>query len=198
MTKLFFQGASGTLEGRLTQGNHDAGGALCCHPHPLYGGNLDDLVVVELAAAVSPYCKLCLRFNFRGVGESEGLHDAGKGEIDDVISAASWLEQEGAPVSTLCGYSFGANMALAAAATIAVQTLILIAPPLGEAKVLTERQQQAEIVVVVGDQDSYMDIDVLIRTFGQKNIRVIAGADHFFSAHRQRLAHLLKETMNGA
>ena len=89
-------------------------------------------------------------------------------------------------------------MALAAAATIAVQTLILIAPPLGEAKVLTERQQQAEIVVVVGDQDSYMDIDVLIRTFGQKNIRVIAGADHFFSAHRQRLAHLLKETMNGA
>lgn len=198
MTKMFFQGAAGTLEGRLTQGSHDAGAALCCHPHPLYGGSLGDPVVAELVAAVSPYCKLCLRFNFRGVGESEGIHDAGQGETDDVISASSWLDQEGCAVSILCGYSFGAQMALAAAATIQAQTLILIAPPLGEAIVLTERQRQAETVVVVGDQDSYMDIDALTRTFGSKHVRVIAGADHFFSAHRQSLARLLKDIMDAA
>ncbi|MBT3426617.1 MAG: hypothetical protein HOL98_04595 [Gammaproteobacteria bacterium] len=198
MTKTFFQGQTGILEGRLTQGGHDVGAALCCHPHPLYGGSLADPVVAELVAAVSPYCKQCLRFNFRGVGESEGFHDAGQGETDDVISASAWLAQEGCIVSTLCGYSFGAQMALAAAATIQVQTLILVAPPLSEAIVLTETQRQAETVVVVGDQDSYMDINALNRTFGAKHIRVIAGADHFFSAHRQSLARILKDHMDGA
>jgi hypothetical protein len=183
MSKVMLPGTAGLLEARLTQGSCEAGTALCCHPHPLYGGSLDDPVVATLADVVGQFSKICMRFNFRGVGGSQGSHDAGRGETDDVISACNWLEQEGNPVSILGGYSFGASMALAASAELAVQTLILIAPPLRQAAALSERQKQSDIMVVLGDQDSYMDIDALSETFGPEKIRIIAGADHFFMNH---------------
>ncbi|MDE0759411.1 MAG: hypothetical protein OSB45_14730 [Pseudomonadales bacterium] len=198
MSKVMFPGTAGLLEARLKQGSCDVGTALCCHPHPLYGGSLDDQVVAILADVVSQFSNVCMRFNFRGVGDSQGSHDAGQGETDDVISACNWLEQEGNPVSILGGYSFGASMALAASAEIDVQTLILIAPPLRQAVALSERQKQSDIVVVLGDQDSYMNIDALSKTYGLEKIRIIAGADHFFRYHRVELTQLLKEFMDGS
>ena len=122
----------------------------------------------------------------------------GEWVTDVAISACLWLEGEGIPLSVLGGYCFGASMALAASAELDVQTLILIAPPLRQVMVLSERQKQSDIVVVLGDQDSYMNIDALSKTFGSEKIRIIAGADHFFMDHKVELTQILKEFMDGS
>jgi alpha/beta superfamily hydrolase len=88
-------------------------------------------------------------------------------------------------------------MALAASAELDVQTLILIAPPLRQALALSERQKQSDTLVVLGDQDSYMNIDALSKTFGPEKIRIIAGADHFLTSHKVELTQILKEFMDG-
>ncbi|WP_420427323.1 alpha/beta hydrolase [Algiphilus sp.] len=128
---VFIDGEAGAIEAVLStpRGAPARGALLVCHPHPLYGGTMDNKVVTTLAAAAHDAGMAALRFNFRGVGASEGAHDAGQGETRDCLRVAEWLRHRLAGEAlALAGFSFGGYVALAAQADIAPAALITVAP----------------------------------------------------------------------
>ena len=121
------------LEGLLRLPEGEApGAAVVCHPHPLYGGSMYNNVVEAVLEAFWLRQFATLRFNFRGVGDSEGEYDGGEGELDDVREAVAFVAGKAAVKSvTLAGYSFGASVSLRAGlADPAVGGLVLVALPL--------------------------------------------------------------------
>ena len=133
---LMIRGPAGLIEAQLAMPReHPAkGGCVICHPHPLYGGAMSNKVVYTLAATAAKAGFCTLRFNFRGVGKSAGLHDSGHGETDDTV----WLAQQlraalpaDAPL-VLAGFSFGAFVALQSAAAVKPAALMSVAPPFGK------------------------------------------------------------------
>ena len=122
-----------SLEGALTLPDRCPAGVVLCHPHPRYGGDMDSPVVVAAAEACAGQGLATLRFNFRGVGDSGGAWDEGRGEQDDVRAALALLRQRLQPTArlALAGYSFGASMSSrVAAGDQHLAGLALIAPPL--------------------------------------------------------------------
>ena len=111
--RLWIEGPVGKLECALRVAMNPRAAAVLAHPHPLYGGTLENPVVFHADRALHRTGVTTLRFNFRGVGKSDGLHDEGRGEVRDVGAALSWLRglAPGAPL-LLVGYSFGAWCAL--------------------------------------------------------------------------------------
>src|ERR1017187_10378751 len=92
---LFLDGPAGRLEALLNAGaDHATHAALVCHPHPLFGGTLHNKVVFHTMKALNSFGFPVLRFNFRGAGLSQGEHDQGNGEVDDVRAALDWLDAE--------------------------------------------------------------------------------------------------------
>jgi uncharacterized protein len=116
--ELFVAGPAGRLETQLSA-PREAGRGICvvCHPHPLYGGAMSNKVVYALASSALKAGFVTARFNFRGVGRSEGGYDQARGETDDVLAVVAWLRQRlpQAPL-LLAGFSFGAYVSLKAAA----------------------------------------------------------------------------------
>lgn len=116
------EGPAGRLEALLeAPEDGDARGiALVCHPHPLFGGTMHNKVVYRVARALRNSGYVVLRFQFRGVGKSEGRHDAGVGEIDDARAALAWLRERypGLPY-TLAGFSFGSRVVLSLGCALA-------------------------------------------------------------------------------
>ncbi|MGQ0501406.1 MAG: alpha/beta hydrolase [Panacagrimonas sp.] len=106
--------------------------AVICHPHPLYGGALSNKVTYTLASAALAFGLAAVRFNFRGVGKSQGGHDSARGETDDCVTVVDWLrtQRRDAPL-LLAGFSFGAFVSLNAAARVRPAALVSIAPPFG-------------------------------------------------------------------
>jgi alpha/beta superfamily hydrolase len=129
---LRIDGPAGPLEVRIepARGTRLGVDVLVCHPHPLHGGTLDNKVVHTLARAARDVGCRAIRFNFRGVGESAGAHDHGRGERDDLLAVVAATGDAGRPV-VLAGFSFGAWVAASAAATVgpALRGLLLVAPP---------------------------------------------------------------------
>src|SRR5256886_15661069 len=106
---LFLSGPTGRLEALLNAGSENAThAALVCHPHPLYGGTLHNKVVFHAMKALNSFGFPVLRFNFRGAGLSQGEHDHGLGEVDDVRAALDWLDREFDLPIIFAGFSFGA------------------------------------------------------------------------------------------
>ena len=113
---LFLSGPTGRLEALLNAGSENAThAALVCHPHPLYGGTLHNKVVFHAMKALNSFGFPVLRFNFRGAGLSQGEHDHGLGEVDDVRAALDWLDGEFHLPIIFAGFSFGAAVGLRAA-----------------------------------------------------------------------------------
>jgi uncharacterized protein len=172
-----------TLEGRLAVAEAPKGGFVLCHPHPLYGGDMDNPVVIRAAEVVRAGGYATLRFNFRGVGASTGLHDKGLGEQDDVRAAVTTLAgrlPSGSPVGVI-GYSFGAWTA-ARAMHPGDAPLVLIAPPLGMFDFQLPGPPSGPTLLVAGTRDPYCLVEALhrlARASGAEE-RVIEGADHFF------------------
>ncbi len=116
-TQVSFRSGDLTLEGLLANPGGNAPAAVVCHPHPLYGGSMSNNVVDAILAAMWQAGYATLRFNFRGVGASEGEHDGGPGEVDDAVAAMAFIlaqpgvRKEGA---VMAGYSFGAMVAVSA------------------------------------------------------------------------------------
>lgn len=106
--------------------------AVVCHPHPLFGGEMSNKVVYTLASIALKQGMVAARFNFRGVGKSQGTHDAARGETDDCLRVVEWLRAQapGLPL-LLAGFSFGAFVSLNAAARARPAALVSIAPPFG-------------------------------------------------------------------
>src|SRR5690348_749534 len=113
---LFIQGPAGQLEALLNSGAESAThAALVCHPHPLFGGTMHNKVVFHAMKALNSFGFPVLRFNFRGTGASEGEHDKGIGEVDDVRVALEFLKKEFHLPIVFAGFSFGAATGLKAA-----------------------------------------------------------------------------------
>lgn len=115
MAEVIFNGAAGRLEGRYHQSSNDqAPIALILHPHPQFGGTMNNKVVYALYRAFSEQGYNTLRFNFRGVGRSEGSYDHGEGELNDAASALDWLQSVNPHASrcVVAGFSFGAWIAM--------------------------------------------------------------------------------------
>lgn len=149
-------GGAVALEARVSIPGGARAGAVLCHPHPLYGGDMESHVVILAAQACAARNVATLRFNFRGVGASTGKHDDGRGEQDDVRAALAELRRRlpaGAPVA-LAGYSFGAAVAAAVAASTPIRGLALIAPPL-RIMPLMPPAVSGPFLIVVGAEDQY-------------------------------------------
>jgi uncharacterized protein len=128
---LLLAGAAGRIETLVAAPQEaPAGLAVLCHPHPLHGGALSNKVVYTLASCALKAGLVAARFNFRGVGRSEGAHDRGRGETDDTLAVIEQLRRllPGAPL-LLGGFSFGAFVSLKASAQAHPQLQVSIAPP---------------------------------------------------------------------
>ena len=178
--RLTFESGSLLLEGMLLDGNDDGALAIIMHPHPRYGGDMDNDVVLELCAALNATGATTLRFNFRGAGRSQGSYDGGRGERDDALAAAAFL-RERRPVSPLiaAGYSFGAMIAAGVAAELAPRALVLVSPPVAHTP-MPALPEGLPTLAIAGDHDAYAPSDRIGATSGAKVV-VVPGVDHFWS-----------------
>lgn len=178
------------LEGRLLVPGGAAAAVVICHPHPQYGGAMDNEVVVGLAAELHAAHIATLRFNFRGTGGSEGRYANGVGEAEDTRAAVALLREEsGVDRVALAGYSFGAMMALSAGHDHAdVDRLIAIAPPLPMMDASFLRACAKPKLFLLGDRDQYCPYATLEQfaatLAGRNDLCRLAGADHFLAGTR--------------
>jgi alpha/beta superfamily hydrolase len=182
-----------TVEARLHAPGTATRGVVVSHPHPLYGGDMDNPVVVEITTACAAEGLATLRFNFRGVGRSTGSHDHGRAEQQDLTSALDRLVARlGEDQVAAAGYSFGAMVTAAVAAKRAdLLALALVAPPLTRAAALDEvGRLPMPVVVIAGDEDDYCPPGLLAdigRGRPAAAVQVIKGADHFFREQLEAL-----------
>lgn len=170
------------LEGRLAEADGTRV-ALVLHPHPLYGGDMDNAVVVALARLFHRAGWSVLRFNFRGTGASGGRHGGGGPERRDVASARAWLQAQGAAEILAAGYSFGAWVLAGAPEGFA--GLMLVSPPVALLDFGAPCPLPALRLVVTGERDPIAParrIEPLRRVWNpDAAFAVIPGADHFYT-----------------
>jgi len=185
----------GTLEARVHLPASPRRAVLICHPHPLYGGSMHSPVPLSLAKTLADRAGDTVawaRFNFRGVGESEGVHDDGRGELDDALAVIARLRElaPGVPVAS-CGHSFGSWIAMRAACIAAgVDRVLMIAPSTRFFDFPETLSFAGPRTIFLGDQDEFCDVgegralaDRLGATF-----RVFEGFDHHFTKSRRAVA----------
>lgn len=183
------------LEGLL----HSAPGArgvVISHPHPLYGGNLYNSVVETIARAYQHTGYTTLRFNFRSVGNSQGEHDHGRGEQQDVVAALQYLAGQGKADLDLAGYSFGAWVnALAQPPPDTVQRMLMVSPPVAFIDFHAVPPLPQLKLVIAASQDAFGPpalIETLLPRWNpDAPLEVIEGADHFYGGYIRQLAAVL-------
>lgn len=216
LRSLDLVGPAGRLEAVLNEGAPNAPfAALVCHPHPLGGGNLHNKVVYHTMKVLNEprwgFGFPVLRFNFRGTGTSEGVHD-GKAEAEDVLAALNWLQNEYRRPVVLAGFSFGAAMAISACrgidlATSSVRALAALGLPTQNGDRVYRYSTLAHLTMpklfLSGDHDQFATVDQLTQVVASaaepKKLAFIQHADHFFTGHltamQKQLAAWLKEQL---
>lgn len=192
MSDMIIDGPAGVLQARFCHAGQDTG-AVLCHPHPQYGGSMDDMVLQAIAPVLREMGVSTVEFNFRGVGSSAGSFDDGKGEIEDVKSVVQWLKtSEGIEEICLVGYSFGAIMALQAIECTGSAQLILVAPPISMFGEIT--RPDVNSLVILGQADQFVDATATSQWFSPDNTRIelIADADHFFFGAHEALSSIVR------
>ncbi len=197
--RLSIAGPAGALEALLEEPDEYARAAfgVVCHPHPLHGGTLDNKVVHTLARALHDLGMPTLRFNFRGVGASEGAYADGIGETDDALAAVAWGRTRWpAAEPWLLGFSFGAAVAIRAAVDAGAGRLVTVAPAVD--RVATARALPAcPWLLILGDADEVIDAGaVLDWAHGltpAPEARVLRGAGHFFHGRLPELREAVVE-----
>ena len=188
-------GAGVVLDARLAAPQGARAGVVICHPHPLYGGDMDSGVVLAAAEACARRNIATLRFNFRGVGASTGQHDDGRGEQEDARAALSDMRRRLPGVAVaLAGYSFGAVIATTVAQKTGVAGLALIAPPLRITALPAPAAVLGPVAVIVGAEDQYCPpaaLESLREALPQATVTVLEGADHFFFGSLDALAEVV-------
>jgi alpha/beta superfamily hydrolase len=187
-------GAGVVLDARVALPPGARAGVVLCHPHPLYGGDMDSIVVLRAREACARRGLATLRFNFRGVGASTGRHDEGRGEQDDVRAALAELERRfpGSPV-ILGGFSFGASMALhVGVADSRARALFALGLPLtrtGDLRFMDDCRKPR--LFVQGEADAFGGAQAVEAFVGRlpepRHLVVVPGADHFFDGRLDAL-----------
>jgi alpha/beta superfamily hydrolase len=170
---------------------------IICHPHPLHGGTMHNKVVTILERSMRELGLRTMRFNFRGVGESEGEHDDGYGETDDLFAVAEWVRRTRPDDSLwLGGFSFGSYITLRAALNLDIGQLISIAPPTDKYAFDCLNHPDCPWLVVQGDEDDVVNIDS-VRAWVDcltppPDLVIMEEAGHFFHRRLMDLRGLLK------
>lgn len=204
--KFTLAGGAGHMEGVIDYPHDDAaprGIALVAHPHPLYGGTMDNKVAVTLMRTFVGLGYVVARINFRGVGQSEGVHDHGQGETDDMAVLHQWMTEKfpGLPVA-LSGFSFGTYVQsqlarrLAAAGTPA-QRLVLVG---AAAKKWQMAEIPADTILIHGENDDTIPLADVLDWLRPQDIPVVVipGADHFFHRKLGHIKHWVTQLWGGA
>jgi alpha/beta superfamily hydrolase len=200
---LFLRGPAGRLEALLNEGQPEAThAALVCHPHPLFGGTMHNKVVYHAMKALSGLGFPVLRFNFRGAGMSEGEHDKGRGEQDDVRAALDWLAAEFHLPIIFCGFSFGAATGLrVACGDKRVAGLISLGTPVAaEGRVYTYHFLEncsLPKLFVSGSRDQYGPPENIRKVVAlapePKELVLVEGGDHFFEGHLAEMQAAIRD-----
>jgi alpha/beta superfamily hydrolase len=173
--------------------------ALVAHPHPLFGGTLDNKVAQTLARTYTELGYIAIRPNFRGVGASEGEHDHGDGETDDLVRIAGWAQERfGALPIALAGFSFGAYVQTRVAPRIKAERLVLVGVPDGlvtGGRTYKTENVPADTIVIHGELDETAPLANALDWARPQDLPVVVvpGADHFF--HRR--LHILRAIIKG-
>jgi hypothetical protein len=200
---FFLDGPAGRLEALLNAGAENAThAALVCHPHPLFGGTLHNKVVFHTMKALNSFGFPVLRFNFRGAGLSQGEHDQGNGEAEDVRAALDWLDAEYHLPLLFAGFSFGSAVGMRAACPDArVRAVIGVGTPVVPVAEATEEPRIYSLdflrdcakpkLFVSGARDKFgpkAKLEQLVESAaGPKKLVIIEGADHFFEGRLREL-----------
>ncbi len=198
---FFLEGPAGRLEALLNEGHPGAShSALVCHPHPMFGGTMHNKVVFHAMKALNSFGFPVLRFNFRGAGLSEGQHDEGRGEVDDVRAALEWLEREFSRPILFCGFSFGAATGLKAACPDPrVDALISLGTPVqAQDRAYGYRFLQdcaKPKLFISGSHDQYgprADLERMVGALLEPKKLVLVEGDHFFLGHLPEMWHQIE------
>src|SRR6185369_10499792 len=202
---LFIPVEHGRLEAILKEprATRASGVALVLHPHPLGGGTMHNKVVFRAAAALNDAGLITLRLNFRGVGQSTGEHDEGRGEREDVRAGLDYLSANYSDQEiTLCGFSFGARVGLEVGmADERVARMIAIGAPIDKYEFSFLEECRKPILFVHGEHDEFGNVRKLrelvtrIQQNAQVELRIIAGAGHFFDDQLSELKAAITEWM---
>ena len=200
MAEVIFNGPDGRLEGRYHQSKQpNAPIAIVLHPHPLHGGNMNNRVVFIMFNNFVERGFSVLRFNFRGVGRSQGAFDNGVGELSDAAYAFDWMQQfnSNSPFCWIGGYSFGALISMQLMMRRPeIEGFVSISPPAGTEDFSFLAPCPSSGLIIHGDKDTHVPLDAVKKLAqkldGQKNISVnlstVKGADHFYKDNMDNLS----------
>jgi uncharacterized protein len=200
---LFLDGPVGRLEALLNAGAANAThAALVCHPHPSFGGTLHNKVVFHAMKALNTFGFPVLRFNFRSAGLSQGEHDHGRGEVDDVRTALDWLDKEFRLPMIFAGFSFGAAVGLQAACPdTRVKAMTAVGIPVAA---IDNRSYDFEFLqsctkpklFVSGARDQFGPQALLHKLMTSvpepRKLVLTEGADHFFEGRLRELRETIE------
>jgi len=202
--KLSFVGGAGNIEAilHLPQQNHDheplKAIMICCHPHPQFGGTMTNKVVHTLCKT---FCKMgmpSLRFNFRGIGQSEGEYDNGKGESEDLlllceIMNENWPEQQ----LWLSGFSFGSWVAAHSAVSAGAKQLLSVAPPVQHFDFNQFQRPDCPWLVLMGEEDEIVEPETVFDWVDSQNNQIelvkFPETGHFFHGELVNMSRILKQ-----
>jgi alpha/beta superfamily hydrolase len=201
---LSLDGPAGKLEALLNEGSaHASHAALVCHPHPVYGGTLHNKVVFHTMKALNSFGFPVLRFNFRGAGLSQGEHDHGRGELEDVRTGLDWLDSEFHLPMIFAGFSFGAAVGLRVACPDPrVSVLIGLGLPVVP---IDDRHYDFDFLqhcakprlFVSGSRDQFASREQIVRLIEPlpkpKQLKIIEDADHFFEGRLRELRDTIEK-----
>jgi alpha/beta superfamily hydrolase len=201
--QIFIDGPAGKIEVFVSVPENAQGLALIAHPHPLFGGTADNKVVTSIARAFRDLNCITVRPSFRGVGGSEGVHDHGIAETDDLLAVVKWARENYGDTSKLplylAGFSFGAFVITRLAKVLAesgtpAKRLVLVGTAAGfvtGARSYTTEAVAKDTLVIHGDKDETVQLSNVLAWAEPLDIPVVVvpGADHFF--HRR--LHLIRE-----
>ncbi|QNK69862.1 alpha/beta hydrolase [Variovorax sp. PAMC26660] len=195
--KISLQGAAGVIEVQRDQpADASRGIAVIAHPHPLFGGTMDNKVVQTLARAFVASGWTSVRFNFRGVGASEGVHDEGRGELEDMLNVIGQLAPDG-PLA-IAGFSFGAFVASGAAAKFwaerDLQQIVLVGTAASRFAVATLPAEAHERMLVIhGEADDTVPLSAVMDWARPQSlpVTVVPGGGHFFHGQLPLLKSLV-------
>jgi len=182
--------------GKIETDNNDPGGtrrgiALIAHPNPVHGGTKDNKVVTTLAKAFFSLGYVTARPNFRGVGASEGGHDEGRGETEDLLAVAAFLKRQyGELPLTLAGFSFGSFVQVRVAKRVSAERMVLVGPAVSRFPAETV---PPDTLVVHGEQDDVVPLTAVLDWARPQALPVVVvpGGEHFFHGRLNLLADIV-------
>lgn len=214
--KIFIDGPAGKLETVLAEPDidHPRGIAVIAHPHPLYGGTMNNKVVYTLFKTLLELGFIAVKFNFRGVEQSEGNrysgNDNGVGEIEDVLAVVETTGNQFAssfnesPPLMLAGFSFGGAIQAHAAQRLRPQKLIMVAPsverlnvpPLAHPGAKQDIEPITDILIIHGDQDDVVPLKTVLDWAAPQELPVVVvpGAEHFFHGRLHVLKRIIQDS----